>query len=96
MKIGKNKIFIIAELSDNHNGSVEFAIETIRPAKKAGVDCVKLQTYTADTMIIECNQSNVQKGNYKTVEEEIEAAVLVLEALEFKKTVTLLQTKKQE
>ena len=46
--------------------------------------------------LLECNQSNLQKGNYKTVEAEIEAAIPVLEALEFKKIVTLLQTIKQK
>lgn len=45
--------------------------------------------------LLECNQSNVQKGNYKTIEEEMEAAIPILEALEFKKMVTLLQTIKQ-
>lgn len=45
-------VFIIAELSANHNGSIETAIETIRAAKRAGANCIKLQTYTADTMTI--------------------------------------------
>ena len=48
----KTKPFIIAELSANHNGSIERAFESIQAAKKAGADAVKIQTYTADTMTI--------------------------------------------
>ena len=46
-------VFIIAELSANHNGSIETAKETIRAAKRAGANCIKLQTYTADTITID-------------------------------------------
>jgi pseudaminic acid synthase len=46
-------VFIIAELSANHNGSIETALETIKAAKRAGADCIKLQTYTADTITID-------------------------------------------
>jgi pseudaminic acid synthase len=44
--------FIIAELSANHNGSIETAIETIYAAKEAGANAIKFQTYTADTITI--------------------------------------------
>lgn len=77
MKIGKKNIdkespaFIIAELSANHNGSIQVAIETIKAAKKAGADCVKFQTYTADTITIDhksdyfkITQGTVWDGNY--------------------------------
>lgn len=62
--IDKNSnVFIIAELSANHNGSIETAIETIRAAKRAGANCIKLQTYTCDTMTIDSDKDDfVIKG----------------------------------
>ena len=54
----ESKVFIIAELSANHNGNIETAIETIRAAKRAGADCIKLQTYTADTITIDCDKDD--------------------------------------
>lgn len=50
---GDEPCFIIAELSANHNGSLETAIETIKAAKRAGADAVKLQTFTPDTITID-------------------------------------------
>ncbi|WP_430406600.1 pseudaminic acid synthase [Fluviicola sp.] len=50
--------FIIAELSANHNGSIETAIETIKAAKRAGADCIKLQTYTADTITLNSDKKD--------------------------------------
>lgn len=68
MQIGNYKInkespvFIIAELSANHNGSLETALETIKAAKRAGADCIKLQTYTADTITIDSRNEDFRIG----------------------------------
>ncbi|MEP1097181.1 MAG: pseudaminic acid synthase [Cyclobacteriaceae bacterium] len=50
--------FIIAELSANHNGSLKTAIETVKAAKEAGADCIKLQTYTPDTITLNVKNDN--------------------------------------
>ena len=58
-----NKCMIIAELSANHDCDIEIAKETIRAAKRAGADAIKLQTYTPDTMTLKCqNEDFVVKG----------------------------------
>lgn len=55
-----NKTFIIAELSANHNHKEEIALESIKAAKEAGADAVKIQTYTADTITLNCDNEYFQ------------------------------------
>lgn len=60
-KIGPNEPpYVIAELSANHNGDIKRALKTIDMAKAMGADAVKLQTYTADTMTIDCEEEDFQ------------------------------------
>ena len=53
-----SSVFIIAELSANHNGSIDIAKETIRAAKRAGANAIKFQTYTADTITLNCKKED--------------------------------------
>lgn len=54
------KVFIIAELSANHNQNFDLAVKTIKAMKDAGADAVKLQTYTPDTITIDCDNKYFQ------------------------------------
>lgn len=68
MKIGKFDLrtdgtFIIAELSANHNGSLKVALDTVRAAKDVGANAIKLQTYKANTITLDCNKEDfIVKG----------------------------------
>ncbi|MCX7863272.1 MAG: pseudaminic acid synthase [Bacteroidales bacterium] len=55
LKFPLNRVYIIAELSANHNHNIDIALESVRAAKEAGADAIKLQTYTPDTITINCN-----------------------------------------
>lgn len=58
-----NRVFIIAELSANHGGNIKTAIETVRAARRAGANAIKLQTYTADTITLDSDKEDfVIKG----------------------------------
>jgi N-acetylneuraminate synthase len=52
--------YVIAELSANHNGKLETALRIVEEAKQAGADAVKLQTYTADTITLDCGSEDFQ------------------------------------
>ena len=63
MKIGKfnfsnDGVYIIAELSANHNGKIENALKTIKAAKEIGANAIKIQTYTSDTMTLDCKEKD--------------------------------------
>ena len=54
-KISKKIPYVIAEISANHGGHIENALKLVRESAAAGADCVKIQTYTADSMTIDCD-----------------------------------------
>jgi pseudaminic acid synthase len=62
-----NQAYIIAEMSGNHAGSLARAKEIIHAAKESGADCVKIQTYTPDTMTIDCDNEffHIDNGTWQ-------------------------------
>lgn len=67
-KIGKEyPAYVIAEMSANHAGDYRRAEEIVYAAKEAGADCIKVQTYTADTLTIDCSNEyfHIQDGLWK-------------------------------
>lgn len=59
--------YIIAEMSANHAGEMDRALEIIHAAKEAGADCIKIQTYTPDTMTIDSDKDwfKIKEGTWK-------------------------------
>ena len=62
-KIGTGQpVYVVAELSANHNHDFDQAVRLIQSAKESGADAVKLQTYTPDTITIRSNREHFQIG----------------------------------
>ena len=59
--------YVIAEMSANHAGSIERAKEIIYAAKESGADCIKIQTYTPDTLTINCHNKyfHIKNGTWE-------------------------------
>lgn len=55
-----NPVYVVAEMSANHNNDFDHAVRIIRAAAEAGADAIKVQTYTADTMTLDCRNDEFQ------------------------------------
>lgn len=60
-------VYVIAEMSANHAGEIERALDIVYAAKESGADCIKIQTYTADTLTINSNKKyfQIKEGTWK-------------------------------
>lgn len=58
----RDNVFIVAELSANHGHQLETALASVRAAKAAGADAIKIQTYTADTITLDCDAPDFVVG----------------------------------
>lgn len=59
-KINSGGVYVIAEMSANHAGKLENALAIVHKAKEIGADCLKIQTYTADTITLDCDNEYFQ------------------------------------
>ena len=59
-KINHDEVYVIAEMSANHGGKLENALEIVRQVARTGADCLKIQTYTADSITIDCDNEYFQ------------------------------------
>lgn len=58
LQASDNDVYIVAEVSANHAGSLELVLALAEAAKAAGADCLKLQTYTPDSLTVPCDNAN--------------------------------------
>ena len=61
-KIKSGGVYVICEMSANHGGTLDNALAIVRKAKEIGADCLKIQTYTADTITINCHKDAFKCG----------------------------------
>lgn len=66
-KSNEHSVYIIAEMSANHAGNLERAKDIIYAARESGADCIKIQTYTADTITMNCDNEyfHIEDGTWK-------------------------------
>lgn len=67
MHFSEDEIFIIAEMSGNHNGSIERALKIVEAASEAGASAIKLQTYTPDTMTLDSDLPHFKISDPKSL-----------------------------
>ena len=65
--MSNNKTFIIAELSANHNHDFDLAKRTIKAMAESGADAVKIQTYTPDSLVMDCDNEYFQYRCHRTL-----------------------------
>ena len=77
-KINSGEVYVIAEMSANHGGKLDTALEIVRQAAEAGADCLKIQTYTADSITINYDSEDYYQ-NHKQLKYYTENGEYILE-----------------